>query len=146
MALRATYILSTQSWCAFPPPREAGKIDATTQEGQRPFPGDKVLVGYAYLLTHPGIPSIFWDHVSDWGDDCRERIKALLALRKKAKLQVDAKVNILCADADLYIAEIGEPAVLRVALGPRHSDADGAWQMGADGSDYKVWISKSIES
>ncbi|CAL1146851.1 unnamed protein product, partial [Cladocopium goreaui] len=126
---------STQAhWCGSP-----GYPDG-------PFPGDKVLVGYAYLLTHPGIPSIFWDHVCDWGDDCRERIKVLLKLRQKAEIKVDAKVKILCADADLYIAEIGEPAALRVALGPRSSDADGAWQMGANGNDYKVWISKSKTS
>lgn len=120
--------------------------DTGSTQAHWPFPGDKVLVGYAYLLTHPGIPSIFWDHVCDWGDDCRERIKVLLKLRQKAEIKVDAKVKILCADADLYIAEIGEPAALRVALGPRSSDADGAWQMGANGNDYKVWISKSKTS
>lgn len=30
-----------------------------------PFPNDKIMVGYAYILTHPGIPSIFWDHLCD---------------------------------------------------------------------------------
>ena len=25
-----------------------------------PFPGDKTMVGYAYIMTHPGIPCIFW--------------------------------------------------------------------------------------
>jgi len=35
----------------------------------------------------PGIPSIFWDHVCDWGDDCRERIKVLLKLRQKAEIK-----------------------------------------------------------
>ena len=52
-------------------------------------------------------------------------------------------MKILCAEADLYIAEIGEPAALRVALGPRYSEAEDQWQMGADGKDYKIWISSS---
>jgi hypothetical protein len=25
-----------------------------------PFPDDKTMVGYAYIMTHPGIPCIFW--------------------------------------------------------------------------------------
>ncbi|CAJ1385428.1 unnamed protein product [Effrenium voratum] len=118
--------------------------DTGSTQAHWPFPGDKVIVGYAYILTHPGIPSIFWDHVCDWGDDMRKRITTLLKLRKQSGVQVDDKVNITCADADLYIAEIGEPATLRVALGPRHSDADGGyWQQAANGNDYRVWISKA---
>ena len=33
--------------------------------------------------------------------------------------QVDAQVKILIAENDLYLAEVGRPAALRVALGPR---------------------------
>ncbi|KAH0683990.1 hypothetical protein KY285_021475 [Solanum tuberosum] len=32
-----------------------------------PFPSDKVMQGYAYILTHPGVPSVFYDHFFDWG-------------------------------------------------------------------------------
>ncbi|KAK1395786.1 Alpha-amylase type B isozyme [Heracleum sosnowskyi] len=32
-----------------------------------PFPSDKVMLGYVYILTHPGIPSIFYDHFFEWG-------------------------------------------------------------------------------
>lgn len=35
---------------------------------------------------------------------------------------------------------IGEPAALRVALGPRHSDGGQGWKEAASGADYKVWI------
>lgn len=102
-------------------------------------------MGYAYILTHPGIPCVFWDHVCDWGEDTRLRIQALIKLRERAKLQVDARVNILCADAELYIAEIGEPPALRVALGPRHSEVTSEWRQGASGNEYRVWINKSID-
>ena len=57
-------------------------------------------------------------------------VKDLLALsehleqqRSKAEkspgIPVDAPVNIQCADDTLYLAEIGSPPGLRVALGPR---------------------------
>ncbi|CAE7202391.1 AMY1.4 [Symbiodinium natans] len=114
--------------------------DTGSTQAHWPFPNDKVLVGYAYILTHPGIPCIFWDHVCDWGEDMRNRIKTLLQLRRRAGIKVDDQVNILCADQDLYIAEIGSPAALRVALGPKHSGVDGGWAPGAEGADYRVWI------
>jgi len=41
--------------------------DTGSTQRHWPFPDDKVLVGYAYIITHPGIPSLFWDHVFDWG-------------------------------------------------------------------------------
>jgi len=116
--------------------------DTGSTQAHWPFPNDKVLVGYAYILTHPGIPCIFWDHICDWGEDMRNRIKALLQLRRRAGIKVDDKVQILCADHDLYIAEIGSPPALRVALGPKHSGVDGAWSPGTEGADYRVWISQ----
>jgi len=27
-----------------------------------PFPSKHVMLGYAYILTHPGIPCLFWEH------------------------------------------------------------------------------------
>ena len=32
-----------------------------------PFPKGKEETGYAYLLTHPGIPCIMWEHYFDDG-------------------------------------------------------------------------------
>ena len=32
-----------------------------------PFPDSHVDLGYAYLFTHPGNPTIFWDHYFDNG-------------------------------------------------------------------------------
>lgn len=49
---------------------------------------------------------------------------------------MDAQVKILCADHDLYLAEIGSPATLRVALGPRVApDYDRSyWEKGGSGA------------
>jgi len=119
--------------------------DTGSTQAHWPFPNDKLMIGYCYIITHPGIPSIFWDHVCDWGENIRNQIASLMKLRRQSGNQVDAKVSIKCADNDLYIAEIGEPATLRVALGPRQAgDADGGyWQQGAAGDGWRVWISKA---
>eukprot|EP00928_Gymnodinium_smaydae_P050054 TRINITY_DN3366_c0_g6_i1.p1 TRINITY_DN3366_c0_g6~~TRINITY_DN3366_c0_g6_i1.p1 ORF type:complete len:1786 (+),score=300.32 TRINITY_DN3366_c0_g6_i1:41-5359(+) len=121
--------------------------DTGSTQAHWPFPNDKVLVGYAYILTHPGIPSIFWDHLCDWGDDVRNKIKELIRLRRESDIKVNAKVKILAADNDLYLAEVGEPAALRIALGPRGAgDADRSyWNEGAAGSCWRVWISKAAQ-
>eukprot|EP00438_Fugacium_kawagutii_P018032 Skav216301 [mRNA] locus=scaffold494:161738:175993:- [translate_table: standard] len=86
------------------------------------------------------IPSIFWDHICDWGDDVRNKISNLLKLRTDSGAQVDDQVKILCAENDLYLAEIGRPAVLRVALGPRVApDYDRSyWEKGGSGKEAKA--------
>mmetsp|Transcript_59016 Transcript_59016/g.140933 ORF Transcript_59016/g.140933 Transcript_59016/m.140933 type:complete len:668 (-) Transcript_59016:172-2175(-) len=116
--------------------------DTGSTQNHWPFPADKVLVGYAYTLTHPGIPSIFWDHVMDWGDKHRQTIAELLKVRKEAGIGADSTVKILTADADLYIAEVG--GTVRVALGPRDpGGVDGNyWASGPRGDCFRVWYHK----
>ncbi len=41
--------------------------DTGSTQAHWPFPGDKAITGYAYLMTHPGVPCIFWEHYFDWG-------------------------------------------------------------------------------
>lgn len=36
------------------------------------------LQGYAYILTHPGIPTVFYDHFYDWGDSVHDEIVKLV--------------------------------------------------------------------
>jgi len=118
--------------------------DTGSTQRHWPFPDDKVLVGYAYIITHPGVPCIFWDHVMDWGEDHRKKIGDLLRVRRESGIPVDAPVKIHCADHDLYIAEVGHPAAIRVALGPRHAPKpDGSyWTEAAHGNGYRVWAHK----
>lgn len=48
---------------------------------------------YAYLLTHPGVPTVFWKHYFDWGIDLREKIKALINARKVAGVTSGSAVH-----------------------------------------------------
>jgi alpha-amylase len=43
-----------------------------------PFPSDRVSQGYAYILTHPGMPCVAFDHYFDWGSKLQGEINALL--------------------------------------------------------------------
>ncbi|CAK9036719.1 unnamed protein product [Durusdinium trenchii] len=119
--------------------------DTGSTQRHWPFPDDKVLIGYAYILTHPGIPSVFWDHIMEWGDEPRKKIGSLMKARRDAAIPVDAPVNIQCADDTLYLAEIGNPPSLRVALGPRPAGQPDMnyWTNGPSGHGYRVWVKRT---
>lgn len=38
------------------------------------------MLGYAYILTHPGVPCVFYDHFFDWG--LGEGIKELIQVKR----------------------------------------------------------------
>jgi alpha-amylase len=40
-------------------------------------------VGYAYILTHPGIPCVFWEDYFDKGPELQGAIKSLVAVRAR---------------------------------------------------------------
>lgn len=53
-----------------------------------------------------GIPCIFCDHYFTWGDQLRNTIKELRALRERHGIRADSKLEILCAEADMYVGKI----------------------------------------
>lgn len=104
-----------------------------------PYPNDCVAAGYAYLLTHPGKPCIFWPHLFDWSDPLRETIWTLIRLRRTAGLHAESGVNILTAQADLYAALIDDKVAIKI--GPASWQPEGAdWADAAHGDDFAVWI------
>eukprot|EP00271_Cylindrocystis_brebissonii_P013286 TRINITY_DN329_c0_g3_i1.p1 TRINITY_DN329_c0_g3~~TRINITY_DN329_c0_g3_i1.p1 ORF type:complete len:534 (-),score=92.49 TRINITY_DN329_c0_g3_i1:719-2320(-) len=114
--------------------------DTGSTQGHWPFPSGEVMQGYAYILTHPGVPCVFWDHYFDWG--LKEEIKALIAVRKRNSIRADAAVDIVAADGDLYVARINDRVVVK--LGPRMdlgglTPPEGEFKVAAFGNNYCVW-------
>ena len=104
------------------------------------FPGDngKVLQGYAYILTHPGIPMVFWDHYFDWGTANRDAIAALIKLRYANQITATSSLNIQVAQGNLYAAVID--GKLAVKLGPADWQPSGTgWFLKTWGTNYAVW-------
>ncbi|KAG6538213.1 alpha-amylase isozyme 3C-like [Zingiber officinale] len=106
-----------------------------------PFPSDKVMQGYAYILTHPGIPSIFYDHMFDWG--LKEQISQLVTIRSRNGIRPNSTLNILASDADLYLAMIDGKVIAKIGtrfdvgkLVPPN------FHVVASGEDYAVWEKK----
>ncbi|MEW5302344.1 MAG: hypothetical protein WDW36_005141 [Sanguina aurantia] len=117
--------------------------DTGGSQGQWPFPTEHVALGYAYILTHPGTPCIFSEHLFENGDALRNAILSLVGVRRRNNLQADSRLRILCAESDMYVAEVAGRVVVK--LGPRLDmgpllprQADG-WHLATEGNDFAVW-------
>ncbi|XWS21190.1 hypothetical protein CRYUN_Cryun30bG0034000 [Craigia yunnanensis] len=64
--------------------------DTGSTQKQWPFPSDKVILGYAYILTHPGVPSIFYDHFFDFG--LKDEITKLVVIRNRNGINTQAQL------------------------------------------------------
>ncbi len=107
-------------------------------DGTRHFPGKAVEMGYAYLLTHPGIPCVFWPHYFDWGATTRQRLDRLIRVRKEAGLHARSWVEVKEARKGLYAA-ITEGKVA-VKLGSQHWSPGWGWHLAIDGDKFAVWV------
>nr|GLL39160.1 uncharacterized protein LOC109189197 [Ipomoea trifida] len=117
--------------------------DTGSTQGHWPFPRDKLTQGYAYILTHPGTPVVFYDHFYDFG--IRDIITELIEARRRGGIHCRSPVKILHANNDGYVAQVGDSVVMKLG----HFDwnpskevyLDGTWQKFVDkGSDYQVWL------
>ncbi|MDY7228699.1 glucan 1,4-alpha-maltotetraohydrolase domain-containing protein [Hyalangium rubrum] len=115
---------------------------STPSGGQNhwPFPSDKVLQGYAYILSHPGIPTVYWVHYFDWGTANQNAIKALITARKNAGVTSTSTVSIQVADTSKYAAIItGNTKKLAVKIGPNSWSPGTGWTLVTSGTNYAVW-------
>jgi alpha-amylase len=103
-----------------------------------PFPSDHVVQGYAYILTHPGQPCVFWDHVFDWGDQLRNEIIRLIAIRKRNDIHSRSKVQILEANNNVYAAMIDQKLCMKIGDGSWCPSWDD-WELATSGESYAVW-------
>ncbi|KAG0612666.1 hypothetical protein M758_6G044000 [Ceratodon purpureus] len=103
-----------------------------------PFPDDHVVQGYAYILTHPGQPCVFWDHIYDWGDFLKGEILRMIKIRKRNDLHSRSRVEILEANNSVYAAMIDQKVCMKLGDGdwsPRLGD----WELAISGQAYAIW-------
>ncbi|KAD3642219.1 hypothetical protein R6Q59_004846 [Mikania micrantha] len=111
--------------------------DTGSTQGHWRFPGGKEMQGYAYILTHPGTPTVFYDHIFS---RYKSEISALISLRKRNKIQCRSTVRINKAERDVYAAIIDEKVAMKI--GPGHYEPQSGsqkWSLAVQGNDYKVW-------
>jgi len=111
--------------------------DTGSTQGHWRFPGGKEMQGYAYILTHPGTPAVFYDHIFS---SMRSEISALISLRNRKKIQCRSIVQIVKAERDVYAATIDEKVAMKIGPG-NYEPPSGpqGWSLAVEGRDYKVW-------
>ncbi|MDP5172433.1 MAG: starch-binding protein, partial [Bacteroidia bacterium] len=110
--------------------------DTGSTQNYWPFPGGKVMQGYAYILTHPGVPAVFWDHFYDWG--LHDAIRDLIQIRKNNGIHNTSTLDIKVAQGNLYAAEIDGKVAMKIGPGSWSPSGTG-WTLAASGNDYAVW-------
>lgn len=104
--------------------------------------GSNVGHAYAYLLTHPGVPTIYWPHYFDWG--AKSEIDALIAVRKNNGITSTSTLQIIQATSSVYAALIGGNVAMKIG-GGNWSPAEAGWSdasayiLQASGNNYAVW-------
>jgi alpha-amylase len=111
--------------------------EAARDGGNKRFPDDKVMQGYAYILTHPGVPCVFWRHFFDQGSEQKDKIKKLIAVRRRAGLTSGSTVFIEPDTNGKYAAKID--AKVAVKIGPANWSPGADWDVAVDGQDWAVW-------
>lgn len=104
---------------------------------------------YAQILTHPGVPCVYWKHYFDWGADLQNKIRALINARKVAGVNAGSAVHLQdnARAKGVYAAEVdGSHGALYVRIGGSDGDWQpsssgyGGYQQYAEGAGWKVWV------
>eukprot|EP01025_Chloroclados_australasicus_P036479 TRINITY_DN3719_c0_g3_i1.p1 TRINITY_DN3719_c0_g3~~TRINITY_DN3719_c0_g3_i1.p1 ORF type:complete len:698 (-),score=116.69 TRINITY_DN3719_c0_g3_i1:415-2508(-) len=110
-----------------------------------PFPWDKLHEGYAYILTHPGTPCVFYDHFWSDHNGLRQAILDLLQVRKKHQIHFKSKVNVCLSESDTYAATIDDKIAVKIGHGNWSPNKSGVnvgqktWSLCASGANFAVW-------
>jgi alpha-amylase len=99
--------------------------------------------GHIYILTHPGIPCIFWRHFFDQGERQQAQIARLIAIRKKACITSRSRVFIEPI-TDGKCGAIIEGTVA-TKLGPASCSPGDGWEVALDDPDYAVWTRRQSQ-
>jgi len=103
-------------------------------------PCGAVMQGYAYVLTHPGIPTVFWPHVYDWG--LRGAIRSIIQARTSMGITSTSALSIQQATTGLYAAIVtGTKGQVAMKIGPNAWSPPAGFTLAASGPSYAVWTS-----
>jgi len=110
--------------------------DTGSTQNHWPFGNrESIMQGYVYILTHPGVPTVFWDHLYNLG--LYHQIKTLMRLRIKYSIKSDCSIYVLKAQDGLYAATINDKITIKLGTNP--FTPDGNWSLVITGFNYSVW-------
>jgi alpha-amylase len=108
-----------------------------------PFPHAHLGAGYAYILTHPGTPCVFYDHWAAPG--LGDAVRDLVRVRREAGLHCRSKVVIRVAVGTVYAATVDDAVAVKIGPGDwsptaaRVEVGQKDWLLEASGHQWGVW-------
>lgn len=102
---------------------------------------NQVTRAYAFLLTHCGIPSIFWSDWSDRGEEVTRKLTELCQVRNSIGVHSTSRVSINAAQGGLFASYVdGERGTIAFKMGSNDWCPHGSgWNLKTAGNDYAVW-------
>jgi alpha-amylase len=111
------------------------------------IPNDsRMLQAYAFILTHPGTPCVYWPDIYKMGSSVESALRQMIWARKHYGIHSESPVYIAkAAQGDCYAAYItGDNGQLAIKIGPGAWSPSGTkWHAVNDritwGTDYCIW-------
>lgn len=107
---------------------------------------DNIMKGYAFILTHPGIPCVFFPHYNGgtYSKDGvtvtyasnKTAIEKLMSIRKNNGINAYSSV-VVSNSSSFYSATIDNKVVVKI--GPGLWNPGTGWVLKTSGTDYAVW-------
>src|SRR3569833_1598628 len=102
-------------------------------QNTQPCPPGSVYLGYVYILTHPGVPCVFWpQYYANQG-----MINTLISIRKAQGINSTSSLSIQAATTTVYAAIINGNTAMKI--GPGSWSPSGTWTLKTSGTNYAVW-------
>lgn len=107
---------------------------------------DKLMQGYAFILTHPGLPCVYWKHYFDWNRG--PEIKKIIRARKYAGVHSGSYIKTETHEGD-YVAIVGDQAsesstlIVKIGPGVSFNPDSSVWELETSGQGYAVWVRTS---
>lgn len=124
------------------------------------FSGNNIMKGYAYILTHPGIPCVWAAHYygGTYSKDGKTRtyannsapINLLMATRKANGIDAFSSITVDQAGFGIYSAYIkkrstdAEPTIAVKLGGNSWTPTGTGWTLVASGTEYTVWSKAAV--
>jgi alpha-amylase len=118
-------------------PSKKMRDERSSGQSHWPFPEENILAGYAYIITHPGVPCVYWVHLFDWGKEYTENISNMIEIRKKFRINDESSVNIVEADNSKYAAIVDSRIAVKIGWG--NWNPGNGWKQELSGHNFAIW-------
>jgi len=111
---------------------------ATGGQNLLPMPSAGIPQGYVYILTHPGVPCVFWPQYFA----NQTLINTLISIRKAQGITATSSLSIQSATTSVYAAIINGNTAMKI--GPGSWTPTGSWTLATSGTNYAVWTQSTV--